>query len=103
MRKRPLQKCEIHLPLSHKDSGPIDQDKIVCVLKDLVAVFGSFTAPNRRTWRYDGLGCVEILKIEILTTGDKLTTKRLKGFKERLKGYLPQVDILITIQSIQVI
>ena len=89
MRKRPMQRCEIHLPLSHKDSSPLDKEKIARVLKDLVAVFGSFTASNRKTWRYDGLGCVEILKIEILTTGDKLTTRRLKEFKERLKGYLP--------------
>src|SRR5437016_361187 len=100
MRKRLMQKCEIHLPLRDKDSSPIDQEKIVRVRTDLVAVFDSFTAPNRRTWRYDSFGCVEILKIEILTTADKLTTKRLKEFKERLKGYLPQVDILITSRSI---
>jgi hypothetical protein len=96
MPKRLMQKCEIHLPLNYTDRSPIEQEKITRVQKDLLAAFGSFTVPSRRTWRYDGLGCVEILKIEILTTGDKLT-------KKRLKEYLPQINILITTRSIQVI
>lgn len=38
----------------------------------------------------------EIMKFEILTTGNEVTEKRLKDFKERLKKIPQRVDILIT-------
>ena len=45
----------------------------------------------------------DIIKVEIVTSGDKVTKKFLKDFKERLKESLRQVDILITTHGIQVI
>jgi len=98
-----MRKCEIHLPLNYSDGQPIEQEKIKSVRDELVKVFGSFTVPDRKTWKYDGAGCVEIMRIEILTAQDKIPRKLLKDFKERLKRSLKQIDILITTHSIQVI
>ncbi len=103
METRRIRKCEIHLPLNYSDGEPIEQEKIRRVSEELVAAFGSFTVPYRRSWRYDGLGRVEIMRIEIITTEDKITKKLLKDFKERLKDSLRQIDILITTRGIQVI
>src|SRR2546430_1278015 len=98
-----MRKYEIHLPLNYSDGQPIEQEKIRSVRDELVKVFGSFTVPDRKTWKYDGAGCVEIMKVEIVTAQDKIPKKLLKDFKERLKEDLQQVDILVTIQGIQVI
>jgi len=98
-----MTKCDIHLPLSYSNGEPIEQEKIKRVREELVAAFGSFAVPYRRTWRYDGVKYVEIMKIEIITTGDRVIKKRLKDFKERLKESLRQIDILITTQDVQVI
>lgn len=73
------------------------------VRDELVAAFGSFAVPRRRAWSYDGVKYVEIIKVEIIITGDELTKKRLKEFKERLEESVQQVDILITTQDIQII
>lgn len=97
-----MRQYEIHLPLSYDDGEPIEQAKIRRVRDELVAVFGSFAVPNRRAWRYDGVGYVEIMKIEVVTT-DKITRKRLKTLEEHLKESLQQTDILITTHGIQVI
>lgn len=43
------------------------------------------------------------MKVEILTSDDKVTKQFLKAFKERLKKDLKQIDILITTHGIQVI
>ena len=43
----------------------------------------------------------EILKLEIVTTDDKVPKKFLKHFKERLKESFQQNDILITTHRIQ--
>lgn len=98
-----LKKCDIHLPLNARDGEPIEQEKIQRVRDELIARFGSFAVPGRRAWKYDGVRYVEMVKFEIITTGDKLTKKRLKEFKERLEGSVHQVDILITTYGIQVI
>jgi hypothetical protein len=97
-----MRKYEIHLPLSYSDGWPIEQEKIMCVHEELVAVFGSFLVPYRRAWKYDGAKYIEIVKIEIITTVDKVPKKRLKDFKERLKKSLRQSDILIMTHAIQV-
>ena len=89
--------------MTYSDGKPIEQEKIRRVHEELVAVFGSFAVPYRRAWKYDGAKYVEIVKIEIITTGDKVPKKRLKDFKERLKESLQQIDILITTHGIQVI
>ncbi len=98
-----MRKYEIHLPLNYCDGEPIEQEKIRRIRAELVAVFGSFAVPYRRAWKYDGVGYVEIVKIEIITTGDKVTKKRFEDFKERLKVSFRQADILITTHGIQVI
>jgi len=96
-----MKKCDIHL--SYSNGEPIEQEKILRVREELVAAFGSFAEPDRRAWKYDGVRYVEIMRFEIVTTDGKLTMKRLKEFKERLMGFLQQVDILITTQDIQII
>jgi hypothetical protein len=96
-----MRKYEIHLPLSYSDGRPIEQEKIRRVHEELVAVFGSFTVPNRRAWKYDGAKCIEIVKIEIITNVDKVPRKRLSDFKERLKESLQQREILIMIYGIE--
>jgi len=96
-----MRKYEIHLPLSYSDGRPVEQEKIRRVHEELVAIFGSFAVPDRRAWIYDGIKYLEIVKIEIITTGDKVPKKRLKDFKERVKESLQQIDILITTHSIQ--
>lgn len=96
-----MRKYEIHLPLNYTDGKPIEQEKIRRVHEELVAVFGTFAVPDRRAWKYDGATYIEIVKIEIITTGDKVPKKRLKDFKERVKESLQQIDILITTQCIQ--
>ena len=96
-----MRKYEIHLPLSYRDGQPIEHEKVRRVREELVALFGSFTIPYRRSWKYDGIRYVEIVKIEIITSSDRLTKKLLKDLKERLKESLRQSDILITTHGIQ--
>lgn len=91
-----MRKYEIHLPLTCGDGEPIGQAKINRVRYELLAVFGSFAVPKRRAWKYDGVRYVEIMMVEIITTGDKVTKQILKDFKERLKESFRQTDILIT-------
>jgi uncharacterized protein with ATP-grasp and redox domains len=98
-----MRKHEIHLPLNYIDGEPIEQEKIRRVREELVAAFGTFAVPDRKTWKYDGVKYVEIMKIEIITTGDEVIKKRLADFKEHLKESLRQTDILITTQDVQVI
>ena len=98
-----MRKCDIHLPLNYSDGKPIEQEKIDHVREELLAEFGSFTGPYRRSWRHDGQQCVEIAKFEIVTTDDKFAKKRLKELKERLNECIPQVDILITSQVVHAI
>jgi len=96
-----MRKYEIHLPSTYSDGKPIEQEKIRRVREELIVIFGSFTVPNRRAWKFDGTRCIEMVRIEIITIGDKVPTKRLKDFKERVKESLQQIDILITTHSIQ--
>ena len=97
-----MRKYEIHLPLTYGDGKPIEQEKMWRVREDLVAIFGSFLVPYRRAWKYDRAKYTEIVKIEIITTSDKVPKKRLRDFKERLKESLQQSDILIMTHGIQV-
>jgi hypothetical protein len=98
-----MRKCEIHLPLNYSNGEPIEQEKIKRVRDELVAVFGSFAVPKRRAWKYDGARYVEVMRIEAITTGEKVTKKRLTEFKERFKESLRHIDVLITTHGIQVI
>jgi hypothetical protein len=96
-----MTKYEIHLPLNYPNGEPIEKERIKIARDELLAVFGSFAVPNRRTWKYDGAGYVEIMRLEIVTTNDKVPKKLLKDFKERLKESFRQTDILITTHRIQ--
>jgi hypothetical protein len=98
-----MRKYDIHLPLTYSDGEPIEQEKIRRVREEFITAFGSFVVPYRRAWKYDGVDHVEIMRIEIITTGDKAAKKFFKDLKERLKESLQQVDILITTRRIQVI
>jgi hypothetical protein len=98
-----MRKYEIHLPLNYSNGEPIEQDKIKRVRDELVAAFGTFAVPDRKTWKYDGVKYVEIMRFEIITTGDKVTKQFLKDFKERLKESFRQIDILITTHRIQTV
>ncbi len=97
-----MRKYEIHLPLTYSDGKLIEREKMRRVREELVAIFGSFAVPDRRVWKYDGVKYIEIVKIEIITTSDKVPKKRLKDFKEHLKESLQQSDILILTHGIQV-
>jgi hypothetical protein len=96
-----MRKYDIHLPLNYNDGEPIEQEKIRCVREELIAAFGAFAVPDRKTWKYDGVKYVEILKIEIVTTNDNVPKKFFKDFKERLKESFRQTDILITTHRVQ--
>lgn len=96
-----MRKYEIHLPLTYGNGEPIEQAKIRRVRQELVATFGTFAVPDRKTWKYDGVKCVEIMRFEIITSDDKVPKKFLRDFKERLTESFRQIDILITTQSIQ--
>ena len=98
-----MRQYEIHLPLSYDNGEPIEREKIRHVSEELVAAFGSFSVPYRRTWKYDGVKYVEIMRIEILADGDRLTKKRLTDFKEHLQESLQQIDILITSHDVQTV
>jgi len=96
-----MRKYEIHLPLSYADGEPIEQEKIRNVRDELVSAFGSFVVPDQRTWKYDGVRYIEIMRVVIVTVDDKVPKKFLKDFKERLKESFRQTDILITTHRVQ--
>jgi hypothetical protein len=96
-----MRKYEIHLPLNYINGEPIEQEKIRSVRDELVNAFGSFVVPDRKTWKYDGVRYVEIMKVEIVTADEKVPKKFLRDFKERLKESFRQSDIQITTHRIQ--
>ena len=98
-----MQKCEIHLPLNYGDGRSIKQKKIDRVRQELLVTFPSFAESYQRTWRYNARECTEILKIEMIITGDSFPKNQLKELKARLKKFLPQDDILITTQDIELV
>src|ERR1700730_13057869 len=98
-----MKKCDIHLQLNYRNGKQIEQKKIQRARDELIATFGSFAVPDRRTWKYDGVKYVEVVKFEIITTGDRVTKKRLTNLKESLNQSFRQVDILITSYDIQVV
>jgi len=95
--------------LKYNDGKEIEAAKIKQIREELIGIFGAITvssrsSPYQGTWKYGGVEYIDdIIKVEIVAAGDKMTKKFLKDFKERLKEDLQQVDILITIQGIQVI
>ena len=104
-----MRKYEIYLPLKYNDGKEIEAEKIKRIREELIDAFGGITvsspsSPYQGTWKYGGVEYIDdIIKIEIIASGDKVTKKFLEDFKERLKESLQQVDILITTHGIQVI
>jgi len=104
-----MRKYEIYLPLKYNDGKDIEPEKIKQIKQELVAKFGAITvsslwSPYQGTWKYGGVEYIDdIIKVEIVTSNDRLTKGFLKDFKERLKESLQQIDILITTHGIQVI
>ncbi len=104
-----MKKYEIYLPPKYNDGKEIEPEKIKRIREELIAVFGALTvsslsAPYQGTWKYGGVTFIDdVIKIEIITAEDRKPEKFLKGFKERLKRLLRQIDILITVQDIRTI
>jgi uncharacterized protein YnzC (UPF0291/DUF896 family) len=104
-----MRKYEIYLPLKYNDGKEIEPEKIKQIREELIAMFGAITvssrsSPYQGTWKYGGVEYIDdIIRVEIVTSADKVTKKFLKDFKERIRKSLRQVDILITTHGIQVI
>ncbi len=104
-----MKKYEIYLPLKYNDGKEIEPGKIKQAREELIAVFGALTVsslsvPYQGSWKYGGVTFIDdIIKIEIITADDKKAEKFFRGFKEHLKRFLKQIDILITVQDIRTI
>ena len=95
--------------MKYNDAKDIEAEKIRQIKEELVDTFGAITvssllSPYQGRWKYGGVEYIDdIIKIEVVTTNDRATTRFFKDFKERLKASLQQIDILITTHGIQVI
>ena len=104
-----MRRYEIYLPLKYNDGKEIEPEKIQRIKQELVEMFGAITvssrsSPYQGTWKYGGVEYVDdIIKVEVVTSSNRMMKKVLKDFKERLKKSLRQIDILITTHGIQVI
>jgi len=104
-----MKKYEIYLPLKYNDGKEIEAEKIKRIREELISVFGALTvsslsAPYQGSWKYGGVTFIDdIIKLEVVTTDDRKARHFFKGFKERLKRLLKQIDILITVQDIRTI
>ena len=98
-----MRQYEIHLPLKLGDGVAIEEEKIKRVRQEVFAAFGSWAVPFGRAWRYDGVEYVDIVKIEFITSSDRVARKRLRAFKGHLQESLQQGGILITTYGIQTV
>ena len=98
-----MRQYEIHLPLKLGDGVAIEEEKIKRVRQEVFAAFGCWAVPYGRTRRYDGVEYVDIVKVEFITSCDRVARKRLEDFKAHLNESLQQRDILITTSSIQTV
>jgi len=104
-----MREYAIYLPLKYNSGKPIESRKITAILDELASTFGAITvsplsAPYQGRWKYGGVEYIDdIIKVEIVGGGDKITKKFFKDFKGQLKRDLRQIDILITTHGIQVI
>ena len=104
-----MREYAIYLPLKYNSGELIESRKITAIPDELASTFGAITvsplsAPYQGRWKYGGVEYIDdIIKVEVVTAGNKATRKFLKEFKERLKESLQQIDILITTHGIQVI
>jgi len=104
-----MREYAIYLPLKYNSGEPIESRKITAIPDELASNFGAITvsplsAPYQGRWKYGGVEYIDdIIKVEVVAAGDKVTKKFLREFKEHLKELLQQIDILITTHGIQVI
>lgn len=104
-----MKRYEIYLPLKYNDGKEIEAEKFKQIREELIAMFGALTvsslfAPFQGRWKYGGVEFIDdIFKIEIITSDDRLAEKFFKNYKEHLKHFLEQIDILITEQEIKTI
>ena len=102
-----MKKYEIYLPLKYNDGAEIEAVKIKQIRVELIAVFGAITvssqsAPYQGRCKYGGVEFIDdIIKVEIITGGDRKSERFFRAFKERLKRLLRQIDILSTEQNIR--
>ncbi|MBI3193400.1 MAG: hypothetical protein HYZ34_02910 [Ignavibacteriae bacterium] len=102
-------KYELYLPLKYNNGKEIEFEKLKRIREDLIAMFGALTvsplnAPYQGRWKYGGVEFVDdIIKLEVITESDEKTEKFYKDYKEHLKEFLEQIDILITAQEIRTI
>jgi len=95
--------------LKYNDGREIEAEKFKQIREELIAVFGALTvssqsAPFQGSWKYGGVDFIDdIIKIEIIASGDRRTEKFFREFKDHLKRLLKQIDILITTQNIRTI
>ena len=86
-----MRKYDVYLPLNYNDGEPIESTKITAICDELALTFGAITtSPLPHLTKAVGSMVVwsmliEIMKVEILTSGDKVTKQFLKDFKERLQ------------------
>ena len=104
-----MREYKIYLPLKYNDGKDIEEEKFREIKVELVDAFGAITvsslsSPYQGRWKYGGVEYVDdIIKVEVVTSSDRMMKKVLKDFKERTKESLQQIDILITTHGIQVI
>src|SRR6266705_960650 len=104
-----MKKYEIYLPLKYNDGREIEAEKIKQIREELIAVFGALTvsslsAPYQGSWKYGGVEFIDdIIKIEVITLDDPNADNFFQEFKKRLREFLRQIDILITVQDIRTI
>ncbi|MGH9932786.1 MAG: hypothetical protein ACREA9_26585 [Pyrinomonadaceae bacterium] len=87
-----MRQYEIHLPLKHSEGVAIEEEKIKRVRQEVFAAFGCWAVPYGRARRYDGVEYVDIIKIEFMTSCERVTKKRLGDFIQRLKESLQEID-----------
>lgn len=91
------------MPLKHGDGAAIQNEKIRRVREEVFAAFGCWAVHYGRARRYDRVEYVEIVKMEFITSSDRVAKKSLENVKEHLKESLQQIDILIASHTIQII
>lgn len=98
-----MSRYEIYVPLKYNNGREIEAEKIRSIRVELLDRFGGVTvssiaAPYQGSWKYGGVEYIDdIIKMEILTLDDREAEEFFRQFKERLKEFLDQIDILITV------
>jgi len=104
-----MRQYRLYLPLNYNDGQPVPVETINTVRDQLAEKFGGTTvsplsAPYKGPWKYGSVEYIDnIVTMEVIADDDADTGKFFRDLKEQLKRELRQVEILITIHSIEVI